>query len=328
MAEVFVGIDVSRAQLDVCSRPTGEHWRVPNSEAGLLLLLERLSGQEVARVVLEATGGHERLCVATLAGASLPVVVINPRQVRDFARSMGKLAKTDRIDAGVLALFAERVRPEVRPLPEESAQELEALLARRRQILEMSTAEKNRLRMARALLRPEIQAHTRFLERQLWDVDAQIEQSVRESPLWREKEDLLRGVPGVGKVLSRTLLAELPELGRLTPKQIAALVGVAPLARDSGMLRGRRMIWGGRASVRSALFMASLAAVRCNPLIRAFYERLREKGKPKKVALVACMRKLLVVLNAMLRSGKAWKSRSHRALINTVANKAYLGLSA
>lgn len=306
MAEVFVGIDVSKAQLDVSLRPAGELWKVPNSEAGALLLLERLTGQNVALIVLEATGGHESLCVATLAEASFPVVVVNPRQVRDFARSTGKLAKTDRIDAEVLALFAERVRPEVRPLPEEAAQELEALLARRRQILEMSTAEKNRLRMARARLRPEIQAHIRFLEHQLGDVDAQIEEAVQASPLWREKENLLRGVPGVGRVLSRTLLAELPELGRLSHKQIAALVGVAPLARDSGTLRGRRMIWGGRAPVRTALFMASLAAVRSNPLIRAFYERLRERGKPKKVALVACMRKLLTILNAMLRSGTAW----------------------
>lgn len=306
MAEVFVGIDVSKAQLDVAMRPAGESWRIPNSEAGVLLLVERLTAVPVSLIVLEATGGHERLAVAALASASLPVVVVNPRQVRDFARSMGQLAKTDRIDAQSLALFAERVRPEVRPLPEEVAQELEALLARRRQILEMSTAEKNRLKMARARLRPEIQAHIRFLERQPWEVDAQVETLVKESPLWRAKEDLLRSVPGVGPVLSRTLLGELPELGRLSHRQIAALVGVAPLARDSGTLRGRRMIWGGRASVRTALFMGTLVASRRNPVIRAFYLHLRERGKPKMVALVACMRKLLIILNAMLRSGTAW----------------------
>ena len=244
---------------------------------------------------------------AALASAGLPVAIVNPRQVRDFARATGVLAKTDRIDATTLALFAERIRPEVRPLPDAVAEELTALVTRRRQILEMLLSERNRLRLASAAVRRGIEKHIRWLEHQLQDTDQDLERRVQASPLWRAKDDLLRSVPGIGPTTARTLLAELPELGRLDRREIAALVGVAPFNRDSGTLRGRRVIWGGRAAVRRTLYMATLAATRCNPLLRAFYLRLRERGKPAKLALVACMRKLLTILNAMLRDQQPWR---------------------
>jgi len=244
--------------------------------------------------------------VAALAAAGLPVVVANPRQVRDFGRACGQLAKTDRIDAALLALFAERVRPELRPLPDAAAQALEALLTRRRQLLEMLTAERNRLGFARGPIRRDIARHIRWLEKRVTDVDRELGAAIEASPIWRATEDLLRTVPGIGPVVSRTLLGELPELGQLNRKQIAALVGVAPHARDSGTLRGKRMVWGGRAPVRAVLYMGALVAARFNPVIRAFYQRLRAAGKPAKVALTACMRKLLIILNAMVRTGTPW----------------------
>ena len=303
---VFAGIDVSKHRLDIALRPGSEPWSVPNDSAGIDELVGRLRAADPALTVLEATGGFETAAVAALAQADLPVVVANPRQVRDFARATGQLAKTDQIDAQVLALFAERVRPEVRPLPDEEARILDALLTRRRQVLQMLTAEKNRLGFAPKPVQPGIGKHIRWLERQLADVDGDLERRVQESPVWRAKENLLRSVPGIGPVVSRTLLAELPELGRLNRKEIAALVGVAPLARDSGTLRGRRMVFGGRASVRAALYMAALVASRRNPTIRAFYERLIARGKPPKVALTACMRKLLTILNAIARTERPW----------------------
>lgn len=303
---MFVGVDVSKAHLDVAVRPTGEAWREGNEEAGRSALVERLRELSPTLIVLEATGGYEAGLLALLAAAQLPVVVVNPRQVRDFAKATGRLAKTDALDAEVLALFAERVRPEVRELPSEAAQELEALLSRRRQILEMLTAERNRLGTARASVKADVQEHIRFLQKRLGGVDAELDQRIRQSPLWRAREDLLRSVPGIGPVVTRTLIAALPELGRLTHKQIAALVGVAPLNRDSGTLRGRRTVWGGRAGVRGALYMAALVASRYNELIRSFYQRLLSAGKPRKVALVACMRKLLIILNSMLRHGTRW----------------------
>jgi len=244
---------------------------------------------------------------AALASAGLPVAVVNPRQVRDFARATGKLAKTDRLDARMLALFAERVRPKPRPLPDATARELEALVARRRQLLEMHTMEGNRLRTALAQVRPQIREHLAWLERQIRDVDRQTRDLVRSSSLWRAQDDLLQSTPGVGPVLSRTLLAALPELGTLDRRQIAALVGVAPFNRDSGTLRGKRTVWGGRAPVRAALYMAALVATRFNPVIRTFYRRLCLAGKPKKVALTACMRKLLTTLNAMLKHRTPWR---------------------
>ena len=303
----FVGIDVAKATLDVAVRPAGERWSAPNDEAGIGALVTRLRPLTPALIVLEATGGFETAAVAALAAAGLPVVVANPRQVRDFARATGQLAKTDALDAQVLALFAERVRPELRPLPDAAVQALDALLTRRRQLLEMLVAEQNRLGFAAAAVRRDITQHIHWLQRRLHDVDGDLEQTIRGSPVWRAKEDLLRSVPGVGPVVSRTLLGELPELGTLTHKQIAALVGVAPRARDSGTLRGKRIVWGGRASVRAALYMGALVATRYNPAIRAFYTRLRAAGKPAKVALVACMRKLLTILNAILRTGTPWR---------------------
>lgn len=307
---VFVGIDVSKAVLDVALRPTGERFSAANDDAGIRSVLERLRAHASVLVVLEATGGFENALVAALGAAGFAVVVANPRQIRDFARATGQLAKTDRIDAEILALFAERVRPQPRPLPDEAAQALDALLTRRRQLLEMLIAERNRLALAKLPVRKSITEHIRWLERQLSGVDRDLERSVQQSPLWRAKEDLLRTVPGIGPVVSRTLLGELPELGRLSHKQIAALVGVAPLARDSGTLRGKRIVWGGRAPVRSALYMGALVASRHNPVIRTFYQRLRAAGKPRKVALTACMRKLLVILNAMARDNRPWRVAS------------------
>jgi transposase len=302
----FIGIDVAKAQLEFAGRPSGVTGAVPNADDGIDALVEQLQACAPTLIVLEATGGYEAAVVAALATAGLPVVVANPRQVRDFARATGQLAKTDAIDAQVLALFAERVRPTPRPLPDEAAQALDALLTRRRQLVEMLVAERNRLLVARPAVRRDLQQHIRYLERRLREADDDLHTAVKTSPLWRVKDDLLQSVPGVGRVVSLTLLAELPELGRLSSKEIAALVGVAPLARDSGTLRGKRLVYGGRAPVRAALYMAALVASKCNPVIRAFYLRLRATGKPAKVALTACMRKLLVILNAMARRGTPW----------------------
>lgn len=305
----FLGIDVSKQRLDVAERPATEPWSCANDPAGLQRLVDRLETAPPTLIVLEATGGYEAACATALALADLPVAIVNPRQVRDFARATGILAKTDRIDAAALALFAERIRPEVRPLPDPLTEELSALVARRRQITEMLLAEKNRLRLASRPVRRGIEKHIQWLERQLHDTDQDLERRVQASPLWRAKDDLLQSVPGIGPTTARTLLAELPELGRLDRREIAALVGVAPFNRDSGTLRGRRVVWGGRATVRRALYMAALTATRFNPLLRAFYLRLRARGKPAKVALVACMRKLLTILNAMLRDQRPWQPR-------------------
>jgi transposase len=319
---MLVGIDVAKAELVVATRPAGERWTVENDERGVRTLVERLRRDAVELVVLEATGGYELLCVAALAAASLPVVVVNPRQVRDFARATGQLAKTDRIDADILALFAERVRPAVRALPDAEAQELDALLARRRQLLEMLQAERNRLGQVfgrgKRAVKKSLKTHIAFLERELRMADTDLGDMVRRSPAWRERDDLLQSVPGVGKILSFTLLADLPELGRLSRREIAKLVGVAPLSRDSGTLRGRRFVQGGRASVRAVLYMAALVATRRNVVIRAFYARLLAAGKPKKLALVACMRKLLTILNTMAHTGQPWCA-GHTARVPTPA---------
>jgi transposase len=304
---MFIGIDVAKTQLDYACRPTGDAGTVPNDDPGIHVLVERLHPHAPTLIVLEATGGYEAAVVAALATAGLPVVVANPRQVRDFAKATGQLAKTDAIDAQVLALFAERVRPAPRPLPDEAAQALDALLTRRRQLVEMLGAERNRLLVARPAVRRDLQQHIRYLERRLREADDDLHTAVKASPLWRVKDDLLQSVPGVGRVVSLTLLAELPELGRLSSKEIAALVGVAPLARDSGTRRGKRLVYGGRAPVRAVLYMAALVASKCNPVIWAFYLRLRAAGKPAKVALTACMRKLLIILNAIARSGTPWQ---------------------
>ena len=304
----FVGIDVSKAVLDIAVAPTGEAWSVANSTEGMQQLVSKLGEISPKLIVLEATGGLERRAVAALAGASLPVVAVNPRQVRDFAKATGQLAKTDAIDAAVLALFADRIRPQVRPLRDEETQELEALVVRRRQVVDMITAEKNRLAAAppSKRVRTAIGKTIKWLQKQLEETDSDLDNAVKGSPIWREKDNLLRSVPGVGKVLSRTMLSLVPELGTLGKKQLAALVGIAPLNWDSGQQRGRRCIWGGRAHVRAVLYMGALVAARFNPVIRAFHARLIAAGKLPKVALVACMRKLLTILNAIVRDRTPW----------------------
>jgi len=305
--QVFVGIDVSKAQLDLAVRPEGR-CSASNDEAGVAQIIERLREVSPTLVVVEATGGLEIPLVGALATAGVPVVVVNPRQVRNFAKATGQLAKTDALDAQVLAHFAEAMRPEPRPLPDEQTQRLAALLTRRRQLVEMLTAEKNRLASARKPIRTSLRAHIAWLERALQQTDADLAEAIQQSPVWREKDELLRSVPGVGPVLTTTLLANLPELGTLTGKQIAALVGVAPLNRDSGTLRGRRTVWGGRAQVRAVLYMGAIVAARFNPVMRTFYQRLCAAGKAKKVALTACMRKLLLILNAMLKHRTPWRT--------------------
>jgi transposase len=306
--ELFVGIDVSKAVLDIAIAPTGEAWSVANTAEGMHQLVMKLGEISPKLIVLEATGGLERRAIAALAGASLPVVAVNPRQVRDFAKATGQLAKTDAIDAALLALFADRIRPQIRPLRDEETQELEALVVRRRQVVDMITAEKNRLIAAppSKRVRTAIGKTIKWLQRQLEEIDSDLDDAVKGSPIWREKDELLQSVPGVGKVLSRTLLSLVPELGTLGKKQLSALVGVAPLNWDSGQQRGRRTIWGGRAHVRAVLYMGALVAARFNPVIRAFHARLIAAGKLPKVALVACMRKLLTILNAIVRDRTPW----------------------
>ena len=303
----YVGIDVSKAQVDVAVRPTGQRWVVSYDETEVGELVSQMKGLSPALVLLEASGGLELPLVAALAAAALPVVVVNPRQVRDLAKATGTLAKTDPLDAAVLAHFADAVGPSVRPLRDAETQVLNSLTARRHQVMTMRVSEKNRLGTAISAVRPRIEAHIVWLEQELDDLDEGLRQTLRQSPVWREKDDLLRTVPGVGEQLSLTLLAHLPELGTLDRRQIAALVGVAPFNRDSGTLRGKRTVWGGRAKVRAALYMGTLAASRFNPVIRDFYRKLLAIGKPKKVALVACMRKLLVILNSMLKHRSPWR---------------------
>jgi transposase len=305
-SRVFVGIDVSKDHLDVAVRPAGEVWQVSYDCRGISDLVECLSEHSPYLVVLEATGGLELALTGELAAAGLPVAVVNPRHVRDFARAAGKLAKTDALDAQVLAHFAEAMQPEPRPLPDASAQEFRAMVTRRRQLVEMITAEKNRLRIATHRVRPQVQGHIRWLEESLEELDKDLGDLIRSSPMWRAKEKVLRSTPGVGPVLSMTLLSDLPELGALNRGEIAALVGVAPFNRDSGTLRGKRKVWGGRGQVRAALYMAALVATRYNPVLRDFYQRLCAAGKPKKVALTACMRKLLTILNVMVRDNRHW----------------------
>lgn len=303
--EIVVGIDVSKEHLDVVSS-TGEPWSVSTDEAGLQALVQRLKPLAASRIVLEATGGFEAPVVAALGLAGLPVIVVNPRQVRDFAKATGRLAKTDRLDAQVLVAFAVAIRPEIRPLKDEQTEELEALITRRRQLSSMLVSERNRLLTAPAVLRTELKAHITWLVRRIKELDRQLNERLRATPLWREQEQLFKSVKGVGPVTRIMLMARLPELGRLRGREIAALVGVAPFNCDSGQQRGERHIWGGRADVRSVLYMATCAAVRFNPVMRAYYERLCAAGKVRKVALTACMRKLLVILNAMARDRTPW----------------------
>ena len=302
----FVGIDVSKAQVDVAVRPTGKRWTLPYDQTGIEGLIPQIVDLEPALVLLEATGGLELPLVAALAAAALPVVVVNPRQVRDFAKATGTLAKTDTLDAGVLAHFADVVRPEVRPFKDAETQVLNSLTARRHQAMTMLVSEKNWLGTAIGAVSPRIEAHIAWLEQELSDLDKGLRQTLRRSPVWREKDDLLRTVPGVGEQLSLTLLANLPELGTLNRRQIAALVGVAPYNRDSGTLRGKRAVWADAPGCGAVLYVGALVASRHNPAIRDFYQRLLAAGKPKKVALVESMRKLLVILNVMLKHGSPW----------------------
>ncbi len=302
----FVGIDVAKAYLDLAERPAGTHERYPHDETGIARIVARLQALRPTLIVLEATGGLEVPLAAALAAAGLAVAVVKSRQVRDFAKAVGQLAKTDTLDAHLLARFAEVVRPDPRPLPDAEAQHLSALLARRQQVIAMLVAEQQRLPTTPLALRPRVEAHIAWLRQERDDLDQALRQQIRQSSAWREDDDLLQSVPGVGPVLATTLIAELPELGRLNRKQIAALVGVAPLNCESGLMRGRRIIWGGRARVRAALWMGTLVAVQRNPAIRAFYQRLVAAGRPKKVALTAAMHKLLLVLNALLRQRVPW----------------------
>ena len=305
---MFVGIDVSKDWVDVAVHPAGDEWRVDLDQDALDGLVQQLKDLAPELVVMEATGGYEVPIATALAAAGVPVAVVNPRNVRDFARSQGLLAKTDRLDAAVIALFGKVSGVEAQPLVSEEARVLECLVARRRQIIQMRTAEQLRRRTALPAVRQSIEEVIAFLNQQLRDVDDDLGRRLRESPVWRERVELLRSVPGVGPVTTFNLLADLPELGSLDRRAVAALVGVAPLSRDSGKLRGIRSCWGGRAKVRSALYMSTLVAVQRNPVLKEFYERLLKAGKPRKVALTACMRKLLTILNAMLKHGAKWEA--------------------
>jgi transposase len=305
----FVGIDVSKDRLDVHVRPSGQSFAVTRDGKALEQLTTQICDLAPALIVLEATGGFETTVAAALAGAGLPLAVVNPRQIRDFARATGRLAKTDTLDAQIIALFAERIRPEPRPIADADSQTLAELIARRRQVVEMIGMETNRFRQARnPRVQRTIKATLKTLEAQLAELDRAIKDTVRGSPIWRAADDLLTSVPGVGDVTARTLIADLPELGQLDRRRIAALVGVAPVNRDSGQMRGRRTIAGGRTDVRNALYMATLSATRWNPVISQHYKSLVERGRPKKVALVACMRRLLGILNAIIRTKTPWQS--------------------
>lgn len=304
----FVGIDVSKHRLDIHARPSGEQWSVTNDARGHAELAHKLTSLSPTLVVLEATGGYQAAVAAELGANKLPVAVVNPRQVRDFAKATGRLAKTDAIDAAALAHFAESIRPEPRPMPDELTLELQALVTRRRQLIDMRTAESNRLETCRVVpVRRNIQKMINLLNKQIGKVDDDIDTTIKSSPLWREREDLLSSAIGVGSTTARTLLTQLPELGKLNRREIAALVGVAPFNNDSGQRRGTRRIRGGRAEVRSVLYMATVAGVRFNPQLQRMYQRLLAAGKLKKVALIACARKLLTILNAMMRTGMPWK---------------------
>ena len=304
--KVYVGIDVSKDKVDVALRPGEEAWTVTQDDSSLEELVMKLKDIKPELVVLEATGGYETRVAAMIAVAGIPVSVVNPRQVRDFAKSTGKLAKTDRLDARAIAHFAEAIKPEARYLADEESREIAAMMSRRRQLVEMMVAEKNRLHTCHPNLTAEIKEHLEWMEQRLRALEDEIQKRIQKTDIWHEKDDLLQTVPGIGKIVSSTLLTELPELGKVNRKKIAALVGVAPLNRDSGKYKGRRGVWGGRSSVRSALYMATLSAIRFNPVIKTYYEKLLARGKLKSVAMTACMHKLLTILNAMIAESKPW----------------------
>ena len=303
----FIGIDVAKLSLEIAVLSSEAHWEVSNDDPGIASVVKRFKETGPTLIVLEATGGLEMPVSTALAKAKLPVVIINPRQVRGFAKATGQLAKTDKIDAMVLARFGETMRPTPRPLKDAEAQRLDVLVLRRRQLVDMLSMEKTRLASATQAIQSDIKAHIRWIEKRLDNVNGKLEKLIQTSPVWRAKEELLQSVPGVGPVLSRTLLAGLPELGQLNRRQIAALVGVAPLNRDSGQYRGGRSIWGGRANIRAVLYMGTMVGIRFNPVIKAFYQRLRAAGKVHKVAMAACMRKLLTILNVMVKTNTRWQ---------------------
>lgn len=305
--EKFVGIDVSKDRLDVALLPDDQVWSLGNNQKEIPSLVKQLNKLAPTLIVLEATGGLQAIVAASLATAGLPVAVINPRQIRDFAKATGKLAKTDKIDAKVLAFFADRIRPEPRPLKDRDLQNLTSLLVRRNQLVAMLTAEKNRLSSAPQSIRKDIKAHILWLEKRIKESNDNLRKLIRMSPIWREKEALLRSVPGVGPILTLNLITGLPELGSLNRKQIASLVGVAPLNSDSGNFRGKRTTWGGRGNVRACLYMGTLTAIRHNSAIKAFHQRLIARGKEPKVAITACMHKLLTILNAIMKNSTPWE---------------------
>ena len=309
-----VGIDVSKEKLDIASRPDKAFWTISNCEKKFGPLIDKLAGISPDLIVLEATGGLEIPVASALATAGLPVVIINPRQIRDFAKATGRLAKTDRIDADIIAHFGESIRPEIRPLKDEQTRELTEILTRRRQLVDMLTAEKNRLPTLHTKVKKNIVQHIKWLEKRIKDSEGELEKRIKQSPIWRKQDELVKSVPGVGPVLSLALLTSLPELGKLENRQISALVGVAPFNKDSGKFKGTRAIWGGRANVRSVLYMATLVAVRFNPVIKRFHDRLIKAGKKPKVAIVASMRKLIIILNAMVKNGTKWQDFSAKYL--------------
>jgi len=313
-SELFIGIDICKDRLDVADDCNSRTWSVVNDDSGISSLVDQLKHLKPALIIMEATGGLETLLYSALTTSGLPAVIINPRQVRDFAKAIGKLAKTDAIDAHVLARFGAAVKPEVRPMKDDKTQELTALVTRRRQLIGMRTAEKTRLKQAAKWIRKDIKANIKSLEKRLKKLEGDISKIIKNTPGWKEKDSLIQSVPGVGNVLSINLLSNLVELGKLSRRQIATLVGVAPLNRDSGKFRGKRMVWGGRAQVRAALYMAALSASQYNPVIKTFYQRLILKGKKPKVALTACMRKLLVILNTMVKNQTAWNSNQFLTL--------------
>ena len=308
MNKVFIGIDIAKDTLDFHVNPTGESWTSKNDVKDISEAVKRLSSLEPTCVVLEATGGYEMLLAVALTAAELPVAIVNPCQVRNFAKALGILAKTDSIDAEVLARFAEKVEPECRPIPSEETRALKELVSRRRQIVEMRTMEKNRPRLNQSKqIKKSIETVIETLNQEVKDIDSEIKQRIKASPVWRAKDDLLKSVPGVGGKTAAMLMASLEELGHLNRREIVSLVGLAPINRDSGKFKGRRMILGGRSSVRTELYMPTLSAIRFNPIIKKFYDRLIEAGKPPKVAITACMRKLLTILNAVMRESRPWQ---------------------
>lgn len=309
--EKFVGIDVSKSTLDVCIEPAVQMLHVAYDEAGIKQLVVRLKDVSPTLIVMEATGGLEVRIATELASAGLPVAVINPRQARDFAKATGRLAKTDQVDAAVLAAFAQAIRPHVRPLKDAETRALDDRVSRRRQLIDMRVQETLRLTTAASQpMQKSLARHIAWLDKQIAEIDSDLTRQRRESAVWRTKDDLLRGIPGVGAVTTLTMLAKCPELGMLNRREIAALTGVAPLANDSGKHRGKRFIWGGRADVRAVLYMAAISAIRCNDTLKAFAERLKKAGKPPKVVIVACMRKLLTIMNAMLKNNTPWNPKN------------------